>query len=192
MASPSQNGRFRTGLAPAHCCGLGVVGGSWPLKNQNTLNGTSRRSDLRRIPSQTSAHDISPADDQYLGLLQHVLDKVSTVATAPEPGPEAFLVTKCVLTCASHSPYSPPKKSPQVDYQRIAVVFSGRTDNAWLFNMVRYLEEWATAEQCARFGRPEGDLGPIYGHQWRNWCQQTRRRDLYSRRRRSNQRCLMA
>jgi len=29
--------------------------------------------------------------------------------------------------------------------------------------------EWATAEQCGRFGRAAGDLGPIYGHQWRNF-----------------------
>jgi thymidylate synthase len=29
--------------------------------------------------------------------------------------------------------------------------------------------EWATAEQCERFGRAPGDLGPIYGHQWRNF-----------------------
>jgi thymidylate synthase len=34
---------------------------------------------------------------------------------------------------------------------------------------VRIWNEWATAEQCARFGRAEGDLGPIYGHQWRNF-----------------------
>lgn len=30
-------------------------------------------------------------------------------------------------------------------------------------------DEWATAEQCARFGREEGELGPVYGHQWRNF-----------------------
>ena len=30
-------------------------------------------------------------------------------------------------------------------------------------------DEWATAEQCAKFGRAEGDLGPVYGHQWRNF-----------------------
>jgi len=34
---------------------------------------------------------------------------------------------------------------------------------------VRIWNEWATAEQCARFGRKEGDLGPVYGHQWRNF-----------------------
>lgn len=30
-------------------------------------------------------------------------------------------------------------------------------------------KEWATAEQCARFGREEGDLGPVYGHLWRHF-----------------------
>ena len=30
-------------------------------------------------------------------------------------------------------------------------------------------DEWATAEQTQRFGRKEGDLGPVYGHQWRNF-----------------------
>jgi len=28
-------------------------------------------------------------------------------------------------------------------------------------------DEWATAEQCAKFGRKSGDLGPVYGVQWR-------------------------
>ncbi len=30
-------------------------------------------------------------------------------------------------------------------------------------------DEWATAAQTARFGRSAGDLGPVYGHQWRNF-----------------------
>ncbi len=30
-------------------------------------------------------------------------------------------------------------------------------------------DEWATPEITARFGRKEGDLGPVYGHQWRNF-----------------------
>ncbi|MBL9039590.1 MAG: thymidylate synthase, partial [Archangium sp.] len=30
-------------------------------------------------------------------------------------------------------------------------------------------DEWATSEQTARFGRQAGDLGPVYGHQWRNF-----------------------
>lgn len=34
---------------------------------------------------------------------------------------------------------------------------------------VKIWDAWATAEECGRFGRPEGELGPIYGHQWRNF-----------------------
>lgn len=30
-------------------------------------------------------------------------------------------------------------------------------------------DEWATASQCERFGREEGDLGPIYGGLWRRY-----------------------
>jgi thymidylate synthase len=30
-------------------------------------------------------------------------------------------------------------------------------------------DEWATPEQCAKFGRAPGELGPVYGHQWRNF-----------------------
>jgi len=46
----------------------------------------------------------------------------------------------------------------------------GRTDNQWLVDRgVSIWNEWATADQCARFGRGPGDLGPIYGHQWRNF-----------------------
>jgi len=36
-------------------------------------------------------------------------------------------------------------------------------------NGVKIWDDWATAEQCARFGREEGNLGPIYGHAWRNY-----------------------
>jgi thymidylate synthase len=47
---------------------------------------------------------------------------------------------------------------------------AGRTDNAWLNERgVTIWDEWATAAQCARFGRAPGELGPIYGHQWRNF-----------------------
>ncbi len=54
--------------------------------------------------------------------------------------------------------------------QELLWFLAGRTDNAWLTERgVSIWNEWATTEQCARFGRSEGDLGPIYGHQWRNF-----------------------
>lgn len=34
---------------------------------------------------------------------------------------------------------------------------------------VRIWDEWATLEHTSKWGRPEGELGPIYGHQWRNF-----------------------
>ncbi len=47
---------------------------------------------------------------------------------------------------------------------------SGRTDNQWLNEHgVTIWDEWASESQCARFGRKPGDLGPVYGHQWRNF-----------------------
>lgn len=46
----------------------------------------------------------------------------------------------------------------------------GRTDNQWLNDHnVTIWDEWSTEEQCARFGRNPGDLGPVYGHLWRNF-----------------------
>ena len=36
-------------------------------------------------------------------------------------------------------------------------------------NGVDIWKEWATADQCEKFDRPEGDLGPVYGHLWRKF-----------------------
>lgn len=45
---------------------------------------------------------------------------------------------------------------------------SGSTDEADLRSRgVDIWAEWATEEQTARFGREEGDLGPVYGYLWR-------------------------
>ena len=50
------------------------------------------------------------------------------------------------------------------------MVLKGETNTSYLTdNQVTIWNEWATAEQTARFGRAEGELGPIYGHQWRNF-----------------------
>ncbi len=46
----------------------------------------------------------------------------------------------------------------------------GETNADWLRDRnVTIWDEWSTAEQTARFGRQAGDLGPVYGHQWRNF-----------------------
>lgn len=45
---------------------------------------------------------------------------------------------------------------------------------------VKIWNEWATTEQCKRFKRDEGDLGPIYGHQWRNFGATLRENGTYA------------
>jgi thymidylate synthase len=47
---------------------------------------------------------------------------------------------------------------------------SGSTDERELNERgVDIWAEWATEEQTKRFGRPEGDLGPVYGYLWRSF-----------------------
>jgi len=47
---------------------------------------------------------------------------------------------------------------------------SGSTDERDLkARGVDIWEEWATADQTARFGRESGDLGPVYGYLWRSF-----------------------
>lgn len=47
---------------------------------------------------------------------------------------------------------------------------SGSTSEAELRSRgVDIWAEWATEEQTARFGRKEGDLGPVYGYLWRSF-----------------------
>jgi len=59
---------------------------------------------------------------------------------------------------------------------------SGKTHVSHLQELgVSIWDEWATAEQTARFGRKEGDLGPVYGHQWRNFGATEREDGSYER-----------
>lgn len=47
-------------------------------------------------------------------------------------------------------------------------------------NGVKIWDDWATAEQTAKFGRPPGDLGPVYGALWRRWEAPKSNETLYS------------
>lgn len=58
---------------------------------------------------------------------------------------------------------------------------SGSTDERDLRAMgVDIWKEWATPEQCAKFGRSEGDLGPVYGWAWRHFGGDYAYRGAYS------------
>jgi thymidylate synthase len=58
----------------------------------------------------------------------------------------------------------------RVVFEELMWFLSGSTNNADLLaKKVTIWNEWSTAEECAKFGRKENDLGPVYGALWRNF-----------------------
>ena len=62
------------------------------------------------------------------------------------------------------------KMAQKAIWNELVWFLRGRTDVQFLQERkCKIWDEWATKEQCAKFGREEGDFGPVYGHQWRNF-----------------------
>lgn len=111
------------------------------------------------------------ADHQYLTLLQHLLDSGVDRDDRTGTGTRGIFGQQMRFDLRQSFPLLTSKRVHLKSIIHELLWFlAGRTDNQWLeARGVRIWKEWATAEQCARFGRAEGDLGPIYGHQWRNY-----------------------
>jgi thymidylate synthase len=108
---------------------------------------------------------------QYLDLLDAVLHEGEDRADRTGVGTRSLFGWQSRYDLADGFPLLTTKK---VHLRSIVVellwFLQGRTDNAWLNERgVTIWDEWATAEQAGRFGRPEGELGPVYGHQWRSF-----------------------
>jgi thymidylate synthase len=108
---------------------------------------------------------------QYLDLLREVLESGRVREDRTGVGTRSLFGRQVRYDLTAGFPLLTTKK---VHFRSVALelfwFLSGRTDVAWLQERkVRIWDEWATAEQCARFGRAEGELGPVYGHQWRNF-----------------------
>jgi thymidylate synthase len=109
--------------------------------------------------------------DTYLTLLRHVLEHGSTRNDRTGTGTLGVFGYQMRFDLQAGFPLLTTKKlhTKSIIYELLWFL-SGRTDNEWLTERgVSIWNEWATAEQCARFGRKAGDLGPVYGHQWRNF-----------------------
>ncbi|MDX1787827.1 MAG: thymidylate synthase [Psychrobacter sp.] len=115
---------------------------------------------------------ISMKNEQaYLDLLQHVLTHGTEKGDRTGTGTLSHFGAQLRFDLADGFPLLTTKK---VHFKSIVYelfwFLSGSTHVDYLQeNNVRIWNEWATAEQTARFNRPAGDLGPIYGHQWRNY-----------------------
>ena len=107
----------------------------------------------------------------YLDLLQHVLDHGQDRADRTGTGTRGVFGHQMRFDLAGSFPLLTTKKlHTKSIIIELLWFLAGRTDNQWLKERgVSIWDEWATADQCARFGRGEGDLGPVYGHQWRNF-----------------------
>ena len=83
--------------------------------------------------------------------------------TAPAPARAACSATRCASTCAEGFPLLTTKKLHTRSHLRRAAVVPARrrpTSPGCTSNGITIWDEWADAD---------GDLGPIYGHQWRSW-----------------------
>ena len=107
----------------------------------------------------------------YLDLLQHVLNHGRNREDRTGTGTRGVFGYQMRFDLALGFPLLTTKKlhTKSIIYELLWFL-SGSTDNAWLTERgVSIWNEWATTEQCARFSRKAGDLGPVYGHQWRNF-----------------------
>lgn len=107
----------------------------------------------------------------YLDLLRHVLEHGSVKGDRTGTGTFSHFGAQMRFDLTDGFPLLTTKK---VHFKSIVYelfwFLKGDTNVKYLQDYnVKIWNDWATADQTARFGRPEGELGPIYGHQWRNY-----------------------
>ena len=108
---------------------------------------------------------------QYLNLLDHILQTGGDKGDRTGTGTRSVFGHQMRFDLSEGFPLLTTKK---VHFRSIVIellwFLKGDTNVQYLQdNKVSIWDEWSTAEQTARFGRPAGELGPVYGHQWRNF-----------------------
>lgn len=108
---------------------------------------------------------------QYLDLLRHVLDNGTQKSDRTGTGTLSVFGYQMRFNLNDGFPLLTTKKlSTRSITHELFWFLRGETTIDYLReNKVTIWDEWATPQQTGRFGRKEGDFGPIYGHQWRNF-----------------------
>ena len=108
---------------------------------------------------------------QYHDLLRHILDTGTRHEDRTGVGTISTFGYQTRFDLGEGFPIVTTKRVPfRWVAEELFWFLSGSTDDAELqARGVDIWQEWATAEQTARFNRPAGDLGPIYGYLWRSF-----------------------
>jgi thymidylate synthase len=108
---------------------------------------------------------------QYQQLLRHILDNGARHEDRTGVGTISVFGYQTRFDLRAGFPIVTTKRVPfRWIFEELAWFLSGETSEKNLrARGVDIWAEWATAEQTARFGRDEGDLGPVYGYLWRSF-----------------------
>lgn len=108
---------------------------------------------------------------QYHELLKHILDKGVEHGDRTGVGTISVFGYQTRYNLAEGFPIVTTKKIPfRWIAEELFWFLSGSTDEKELNNRgIDIWKEWAIEEETSKFGRKEGDLGPIYGYLWRSF-----------------------
>lgn len=108
---------------------------------------------------------------QYLELLRAVLEKGEPRADRTGTGTRSIFGYQMRFDLSEGFPLVTTKKThlKSIIHELLWFLRGETRVESLQASGVRIWNDWATAEQTARFGRSAGDLGPVYGHQWRNF-----------------------
>lgn len=109
---------------------------------------------------------------QYHEMLRHILDNGELISNGRTK--EGYISTFGYQNRYNLREGFPMVTTKKVSFRLIATellwFLSGSSNVKDLQAQNNHIwDEWATKEQCAKFGREEGNLGPIYGPLWRKW-----------------------
>jgi thymidylate synthase len=107
----------------------------------------------------------------YLNLLRHVLEKGELHEDRTGTGTLSVFGYQWRHDLREGFPLLTTKRVPlRWVAEELRWFLSGSTNEKDLRAAgVDIWKEWATPEQCAKFGREEGNLGPVYGELWRKF-----------------------
>lgn len=107
--------------------------------------------------------------ESYKELLRYVMNNGESHSDRTGVGTTSVFGAQWRHDMQSGFPLLTTKRVPfRLSVEETLWMLRGQTNNKILNEKnVHIWDEWATPEQCAKFDRFEGDLGPVYGALWR-------------------------